>query len=82
MLHKTDLKVARVLSYSIQTKKCTSILKYKDRSTFFVIGDGDWEIKCNRPVVNLTAALLASQDLYVIRCILIIDLGKDQVMLT
>ena len=61
--------------FPIQTKNCTSILKYKDRSTFFfVIGDGDWEIKCNGPVVNLTGALLASQDLYVTRCILIIDL--------
>ena len=68
--------------FPIQTKKCTSILKYKDTSTSFVIGDGDWEIKCNGPVVNLTGALLASPDLYVTRCILIIDLGKDQVMLT
>ena len=55
-------------------KKCTSMLKYKDRSTFFVIGDGDWEIICNGPVVNLTGTLLASQDLYVTRCILKIDL--------
>ena len=64
---------------------CPFVSQYKQKSVlrylnirievhFFVIGDGDWEIKCNGPVVNLTGALLASQDLYVTRCILIIDL--------
>ena len=53
MLHKTDMKMARVLSFPNTNKK--SVLRYG-------------------PVVNLTGALLASQDLYVTRCILIIDL--------
>ena len=64
------------MSFVSQYKQ-KSVLRYLNiriEVHFFVIGDGDWEIKCNGPVLNLTGALLASQDLYVTRCILIIDL--------
>ena len=68
------MKMARVPFVSQYKQK--SVLRYliQEKKYIFVIGDGDWEIKCNGPVVNLTGALLASQDLYVTRCNLIIDL--------
>ena len=57
-------------TFPIQTKKGTIRIEV----LFFFIGDR--EIKCNGPVVNITGALLASQDLYVTRCIIILRYGE------